>query len=68
MGEKPFSQTVTRESSPLRGRNHEQDLDHKGGAFLLRASWVKEEKRREIGQGEDGGQREDRHRYIGNTI
>ena len=56
---KPLSQTAARKNSTIRGRNLEQDLAHKGGTFLPKASCVKKEKRREIGQREDGGQRDE---------
>ena len=44
-----MSQTVGRKNSPLRGRNLEQDLAHKGRTFLLKGSRVKKERRTERG-------------------
>ena len=65
MTEKPSSQTVARKKHPFKreeeGGNLELDLVHKGGTFLLKASRAKKEKRRRIGQREDGGQRGEAH-------
>ena len=51
-----------KENLSFKRRDLEQDQDHKGGTFLVKNSWIKTEKRREIGQREEGGQREERHK------
>ena len=61
-GETPFSLTVSRKNSTLRGRNLEQELANNWGTFLLKAIQVKEEKRRERGQSQE------RHICLGNII
>ena len=61
-GEKPFSEIGARKNSPLRGRNLQQVLAHKGGSFLPKASQVKEEKRKEMDRGDEGQRQRQYHK------